>query len=81
MSLCHKMKTSFLWTSLKNSLKFDLTAEVGLCSKSELITRKIILFLLKSITIIFDDIRNIPIEFPPSPIRLMYKWRICAYDF
>ena len=32
-------------------------------------------------TIIFDDIRNIPIEFPPSPIRLMYKWRICAYDF
>ena len=23
----------------------------------------------------------IPIEFPPSPIRLIYNCRICAYDF
>ena len=32
-------------------------------------------------TLIVDGIRDIPIELPPSPIRLMYKCRICAYDF
>ena len=85
MSLCHKMKKSFLWTSLKNRLKFDLTAEVVLCIKSKLIRRKLHQFNLNQNTmfrtLLVDDNFNIPIEFPPSPIRFMYKCRICAYDF
>ena len=74
MSLCHKMKKSFLWTSLKNRLKFDLTAEVVLCIKSKLIRRKLHQFNFTMFrTLLVDDNFNIPIEFPPSPIRLMYN--------